>query len=239
MPVVVPPMLVLAFSMASSVVLARPRAAAPTPSPTLSAVSSTERARMRARVRLRAQTRPPALPPLLSRPRRPLLLLRLPQSGASGDDGLVTSTVTTTATYTITSCAASVPNCPKSHTQKVVTSTVIVKTTVCPATATATASHSGNVTVLYPTGRPTNSSTHAFPTPYGGWNHHHGRGLPLADYHHLHPPTNCPTPPPTVIIEDTTTVCPATESAGASSAPASSTQSPPKTTASGRPLGIS
>lgn len=52
--------------------------------------------------------------------------------------GLITSTIHETHTYTITSCAASVINCPASYTQKVVTSTIIKKTTICPATAVAT-----------------------------------------------------------------------------------------------------
>ncbi|KAI0175114.1 hypothetical protein BJ166DRAFT_163597 [Pestalotiopsis sp. NC0098] len=49
--------------------------------------------------------------------------------------GYVTSTVQSTATYTFTQCAASVPNCPASYqTGQTVTKTVDVYTTVCPAT---------------------------------------------------------------------------------------------------------
>ncbi|KAI6774628.1 hypothetical protein HG531_001477 [Fusarium graminearum] len=51
--------------------------------------------------------------------------------------GMITSTIRETHVYTITSCAASVINCPASYTQKIVTQTVIERTTVCPATATA------------------------------------------------------------------------------------------------------
>ncbi|KPA38068.1 large-conductance mechanosensitive channel [Fusarium langsethiae] len=53
--------------------------------------------------------------------------------------GMITSTIRETHVYTITSCAASVINCPASYTQKIVTQTVVERTTVCPATATATA----------------------------------------------------------------------------------------------------
>ncbi|KAJ3500136.1 hypothetical protein NM208_g17215 [Fusarium decemcellulare] len=58
--------------------------------------------------------------------------------------GMITSTLRETHTYTITSCAASVINCPASYTQKIVTSTIIEKVTVCPATATATAGNEGS-----------------------------------------------------------------------------------------------
>lgn len=53
-------------------------------------------------------------------------------------EGMTTSTLTTTNTYTITSCAASVTNCPNSYTQQIVTSMVVSYTTVCPVTATQT-----------------------------------------------------------------------------------------------------
>ncbi|KAF4455808.1 hypothetical protein F53441_2007 [Fusarium austroafricanum] len=61
--------------------------------------------------------------------------------------GMITSTIRETHIYTITSCAASVINCPASYTQKIVTQTVVERTTVCPATATAvpnTPSEGGN-----------------------------------------------------------------------------------------------
>lgn len=124
-------------------------------------------------------------------------------SGGSGN--LVTSTTTTTATYTITSCAASVPNCPASYTQKVVTSTVIVKTTVCPATATGTGY------IPYPSAGasyvPTTSQ--AMPSPTGAPSTMTPCATPTTSTHT--PPPNYPTPVPTVTISDTTTVCPATE----------------------------
>ncbi|TLS27061.1 hypothetical protein PpBr36_04162 [Pyricularia pennisetigena] len=52
--------------------------------------------------------------------------------------GYTTSTITETKTYTITSCAAKVKNCPASLTQQIVTSTVIETTTVCPVGETTT-----------------------------------------------------------------------------------------------------
>ncbi|KAF4333445.1 hypothetical protein FBEOM_12740 [Fusarium beomiforme] len=58
-------------------------------------------------------------------------------TAAPDASGMITSTIRETHVYTITSCAASVINCPASYTQKIVTETVIERTTVCPATATA------------------------------------------------------------------------------------------------------
>ncbi|PTD07270.1 hypothetical protein FCULG_00005986 [Fusarium culmorum] len=54
----------------------------------------------------------------------------------NGTYGDVTRTIKSTKVYTITSCAASVINCPARYTQKVVTSTIIESTYVCPATET-------------------------------------------------------------------------------------------------------
>ncbi|KAB5557876.1 hypothetical protein GE09DRAFT_1221023 [Coniochaeta sp. 2T2.1] len=60
-------------------------------------------------------------------------------STSAGADDFVTSTLYTTTVYTITSCAASVVNCPASYQKKIlVTQTVDVYTTVCPATAVVT-----------------------------------------------------------------------------------------------------
>ncbi|KAI0129694.1 hypothetical protein BJ170DRAFT_284481 [Xylariales sp. AK1849] len=54
--------------------------------------------------------------------------------------GLVTSTIKSTAVYTITACAANVANCPASYqTEQTVVKTVDVYTTVCPVTASITA----------------------------------------------------------------------------------------------------
>lgn len=62
----------------------------------------------------------------------------------SPDTGLITSTIRETHVYTITSCAASVMNCPASYTQIIVTSTVVEKVTICPATAIASATYGGS-----------------------------------------------------------------------------------------------
>ncbi|KAF4452033.1 hypothetical protein FALBO_16240, partial [Fusarium albosuccineum] len=121
-------------------------------------------------------------------------------STAPHPTGDVTSTVTSTHVYTITSCAASVVNCPARYTQKVVTSTVIKSTFVCPAgeTAPVTATSAqkpskatvsvttitDTLTTIVPCKERTTSTFHA--------------------------PTN-PPPAPTVTIVDRTTVCPATD----------------------------
>ncbi|KFH41602.1 hypothetical protein ACRE_076810 [Hapsidospora chrysogenum ATCC 11550] len=79
-------------------------------------------------------------------PDRPLPTVT-PTSGSGSPNAtitsgeMVTSTVTTTKEYTITSCHVSVPNCPASHTEVIVTSTVLSSVTVCPVdgpTPTAT-----------------------------------------------------------------------------------------------------
>lgn len=60
-------------------------------------------------------------------------------AGSNGGDDLVTSTVYSTTVYTITSCAASIVNCPASYQQVVlVTQTVDAYITVCLATAVVT-----------------------------------------------------------------------------------------------------
>lgn len=60
-------------------------------------------------------------------------------STPAGGDDLVTSTLYTTTVFTITSCAASVVNCPASYQQEIlVTQTIDIYTTVCPATAVVT-----------------------------------------------------------------------------------------------------
>ncbi|KAM3531354.1 hypothetical protein MY4038_004517 [Beauveria bassiana] len=67
-----------------------------------------------------------------------------------------TSTVYTTRTYTITSCAPTVTNCPgKGH---VVTETIPLYTTVCPVTPTATATATSSQSVSVP-GQPETSIT--------------------------------------------------------------------------------
>ncbi|KAJ5467730.1 hypothetical protein N7475_005482 [Penicillium sp. IBT 31633x] len=58
-------------------------------------------------------------------------------SGSSTEE-LVTSTILSTRTATITACPTTVPNCPvNSKTTFVTTETILVSTTVCPATETA------------------------------------------------------------------------------------------------------
>ncbi|SCO09229.1 uncharacterized protein FFC1_11052 [Fusarium fujikuroi] len=111
--------------------------------------------------------------------------------------GDVTSTVTSTHVYTITSCAASVINCPARYTQKVVTSTVIESTYVCPATETGavpatTTAHSTKVHV--PVTTITDTLTTIVPCK-------------TRTTKTFHPPTT-PPPAPTVTIVDTTTYCP-------------------------------
>ncbi|KAF5630104.1 hypothetical protein F52700_7462 [Fusarium sp. NRRL 52700] len=111
--------------------------------------------------------------------------------------GDVTSTVTSTHVYTITSCAASVINCPARYTQKVVTSTVIESTYVCPATETGavhatTTAHSTKVHV--PVTTLTDTLTTIVPCK-------------TRTTKTFHPPTT-PPPAPTVTIVDTTTYCP-------------------------------
>ncbi|KAI0858454.1 hypothetical protein F4860DRAFT_526948 [Xylaria cubensis] len=65
-------------------------------------------------------------------------------SAPGGNDGSVTSTVTNTATYTVTACAVNVPNCPAGYQTSVTVVHTTSYTTVCPATAT------GSITAAYP-----------------------------------------------------------------------------------------
>ncbi|KAJ5577145.1 hypothetical protein N7535_004071 [Penicillium sp. DV-2018c] len=82
---------------------------------------------------------------------------------------MTTSTVYTTSEITITSCAASVTNCPAgSGSTTVVTSTIAVSTTVCPVTETAPAATDSPSLPPVPT--PTGvlpGSSSAVPTPSG------------------------------------------------------------------------
>ncbi|RYP35942.1 hypothetical protein DL767_003631 [Monosporascus sp. MG133] len=59
-----------------------------------------------------------------------------PAPSATG--GLITSTVTVPQTYTITTCAAHVPNCPGEYQEEKTVIHTVVYTTVCPATASVT-----------------------------------------------------------------------------------------------------
>ncbi|KAF3026437.1 hypothetical protein E8E14_011798 [Neopestalotiopsis sp. 37M] len=70
--------------------------------------------------------------------------------------GYVTSTVQSTAVYTVTYCAASVANCPASYASgTTVTKTVDVYTTVCPATMSLTAPTSSATPVTSSSAHPT------------------------------------------------------------------------------------
>lgn len=110
------------------------------------------------------------------------------------------STVYQTSMVTITSCAASVVNCPASYTQKVVTAIVYSRTTVCGATmipstsATATAGSSVAI-VTYP-----------------------ASSLPPASTLTVAPSVESAVIVPTVVMNDKTTVCAGT-SVLASTAP--------------------
>ncbi|KAL8297953.1 hypothetical protein RB597_007062 [Gaeumannomyces tritici] len=116
---------------------------------------------------------------------------------ANVTNGLVTSTVRTTKTYTITSCVASVPNCPASLTQKIVTSTVIATTTVCPATMTA-----ANATAAVPISSTTATMMAMVPVPTVSVVTVTLTTCPVPVTSTFTPPPNCPTPEPTVTITD-------------------------------------
>jgi len=131
---------------------------------------------------------------------------------SAGGSDLVTSTITTTAVYTVTSCAITVPNCPASMTQKIVTSTVDVYTTICPATMTSAASSSSiysSASIPAPTGTP------VIITP-----------CPTPTTSTYTAPSDVPTPAPTVTIVENTTVCPETQTGGAATKPTSGAAQP-------------
>ncbi|KAF4449077.1 hypothetical protein F53441_7589 [Fusarium austroafricanum] len=114
--------------------------------------------------------------------------------------GDVTRTLTSTHVYTVTSCAASVINCPARYTQKVVTSTISKTTYVCPATETgvpAATTTGGHHKVPVPVTTITDTLTTVVPCK-------------TRTTKTFHPPTT-PPPAPTVTIVDTTTYCPATD----------------------------
>jgi hypothetical protein len=118
---------------------------------------------------------------------------------ANVNGGLVTSTVTESRTYTITSCYASVINCPPKYTQKIITSTVIVSTTVCPATegpdVTTVIVSATETTCVVPTPTDADPTTVETCTPIT-------KSIVV--------PADCPTPNPTVIVTGTTTFRPTT-----------------------------
>ena len=114
--------------------------------------------------------------------------------------GLVTSTRSATTTYTITSCAASVPNCPADYTQKVITSTVIRETTICPATMTGGAWPTTTSKPAVAVTTITDTMTTVVPCQ-------------TRTTSHFTPPASSEKPVPTITIVDTTTVCPVTMTA--------------------------
>ncbi|RWA06522.1 hypothetical protein EKO27_g8584 [Xylaria grammica] len=79
-----------------------------------------------------------------------------------GNDGYVTSTVTSTETYTVTACAVNVPNCPAGYQTSVTLTHTTSYTTVCPAAgATATGTGAESVT---PAPAPTSTGGHNIET---------------------------------------------------------------------------
>ncbi|KAM0354788.1 hypothetical protein ACHAPU_000609 [Fusarium lateritium] len=133
--------------------------------------------------------------------------------------GDVTRTLTSTQVYTITSCAASVINCPARYTQKVVTSTIIESTYVCPATETGAvpAMTTSHPKVPVPVTTITDTLTTVVPCKTRTTNT-------------FQPPTAAP-PAPTVTIVDSTTYCPEADKTGHSAVPTTFqavTTAPPK-----------
>lgn len=112
--------------------------------------------------------------------------------------GDVTSIVRSTHVYTITSCAASVVNCPARYTQKVVTSTVVSTTYVCPATQSGAVPATTSASPPKSTPVPVSTITETLTTI-----------VPCKERTTttFHPPTNSP-PAPTITIVDRTTVRP-------------------------------
>ncbi|KAI0417754.1 hypothetical protein F5X98DRAFT_132760 [Xylaria grammica] len=79
-----------------------------------------------------------------------------------GNDGYVTSTVTSTETYTVTACAVNVPNCPAGYQTSATLTHTTSYTTVCPAAgATATGTGAESVT---PAPAPTSTGGHNIET---------------------------------------------------------------------------
>ncbi|KAH7040819.1 uncharacterized protein B0I36DRAFT_391675 [Microdochium trichocladiopsis] len=88
-----------------------------------------------------------------------------PTSDITIPAGHVISTVTQTATYTVTSCAASVPNCPGQYQGETTLVHTTTYTTICPVGATITDIHPHPTTA---TAAPTTTSavvTHVTPVP--------------------------------------------------------------------------
>ncbi|CAJ0543468.1 Ff.00g037660.m01.CDS01 [Fusarium sp. VM40] len=132
-------------------------------------------------------------------------VVTLSPAGGNGTTGDVTRTLTSTHVYTVTSCAASVINCPARYTQKVVTSTIIESTYVCPATETGVvpALTTAHTKVPVPVTTITDTLTTVVPCK-------------TRTTSTFKPPTAAP-PAPTVTIVDTTTYCPESEKTGSPS----------------------
>ncbi|VUC33931.1 unnamed protein product [Clonostachys rosea] len=130
--------------------------------------------------------------------------LKLAQPITSG--GFVTSETTVTKQYTITSCHASVPNCPASQTQQIVTETVIPTITVCPISQGGSAS----ITPTTSTPKPVQTVTETLTTI-----------VPCEPTTSIYTPPATPveTVVPTVTITGTTTICPATTGVSQTPAP--------------------
>ncbi|CAG9975684.1 unnamed protein product [Clonostachys byssicola] len=137
--------------------------------------------------------------------------LKLAQPITSG--GFVTSETTVTKQYTITSCHASVQNCPASQTQQIVTETVVPTVTVCPISQ----SGSANISTTTSNPKPVRTITETLTTI-----------VPCE------PTTSIYTPPatpaevvvPTVTITGTTTVCPVTTGVSQTHAPTAPVSQP-------------
>ncbi|KAI1750720.1 hypothetical protein F4782DRAFT_541407 [Xylaria castorea] len=84
-------------------------------------------------------------------------------SAPGGNDGSVTSTITNTATYTVTACAVNVPNCPAGYQTSVTVVHTTSYTTVCPATATGSITAAPTITKQVITMVPCDSTTTFFP----------------------------------------------------------------------------
>ncbi|CAG7556327.1 unnamed protein product [Fusarium equiseti] len=138
-----------------------------------------------------------------------------PSVHGNGTIGDVTRTLTSTQVYTVTSCAASVINCPARYTQKVVTSTIIKSTYVCPATETGVPAMT--------------TATHAAPKPCTTITDTLTTIVPCKTRKTktFQPPTTAP-PAPTVTIVESTTYCP--ENPKTTGAASGTTETPQKPT---------
>lgn len=120
----------------------------------------------------------------------------LGSSVSTASDSQVTSTTSSTVTYTITSCHASVPNCPATQTQVIVTSTVVSSVYVCPSEGAPAPTTSSSASPTKPVHTITETATTI---------------VPCEPTTSTYTPPASPTPiPPTVTISQSVTVCPET-----------------------------